>query len=292
MISGQRHSCYSSLLAMSIRSRQTFQQLVTLPDGAIPLAEAALLMACEEYPQLTISPYLDQLDAIAAKVKDTLRESDTPMEIARKISVILFGELGFRGNTEDYYDPRNSFFNDVLERRIGIPITLSAVYMEIARRLPFPVSGVGMPGHFLVKYSDRSLEFFLDPYNGGEILSHQDCEEKLKQLYGDSLEFSEQLLDAVTHRQILARMLNNLKSIYLKGHTYDKGLAIVDMMVLVDPNDPEQYRDRGLLRLRLRQFEKASRDLEHYIKVAPGAADRADVEDHLNKLKRIQAMMN
>jgi regulator of sirC expression with transglutaminase-like and TPR domain len=292
MIWRQRHSCYSSLLAMSIRSRQTFQQLVTLPDGAIPLAEAALLMACEEYPQLTIAPYLDQLDAIAAKVKDTMREGDAPMEIARKISAILFGELGFRGNTEDYYDPRNSFFNDVLERRIGIPITLSAVYMEIARRLPFPVSGVGMPGHFLVKYSDRTLEFFLDPYNGGEILSHQDCEEKLKQLYGDSLQFTEQLLDAVTHRQILARMLNNLKSIYLKGHTYDKGLAIVDMMMLVDPNDPEQYRDRGLLRLRLRQFEKAARDLEHYIKVAPGAADRADVEDHLNKLKRIQAMMN
>jgi regulator of sirC expression with transglutaminase-like and TPR domain len=265
---------------------------VTLPDGAIPLAEAALLMACEEYPQLTISPYLDQLDAIAAQVKATLHEGDSPMDVARKISAILFDELGFRGNTEDYYDPRNSYFNDVLERRIGIPITLSAVYMEIARRLPFPVSGVGMPGHFLVKYSDRTLEFFLDPFNRGEILSHQDCEEKLKGMYGDSLEFSEQLLDTVTHRQILARMLNNLKSIYLKGQTYDKGLAIVDMMMLVDPNDADQYRDRGLLRLRLRQFEKAVRDLEHYLKVAPGAADRSDIEDHLNKLKRIQAMMN
>ena len=277
---------------MSIRSRQTFQQLVTLPDGAIPLAEAALLMACEEYPQLTIEPYLDQLDAIAGQVKSVLREDDAPMDIAAKISGVLFGEMGFRGNTEDYYDPRNSFFNDVLERRIGIPITLSTVYLEIARRVPFPVSGVGMPGHFLVKYSDRTQEFFLDPFNRGEILSHQDCEEKLKQLYGDSLQFSEQLLDSVTHRQILARMLNNLKSIYLKGQTYDKGLAIVDMMMLVDPNDAGQYRDRGLLRLRLRQFEKASRDLEHYIKVAPDAPDRTDVEEHLNKLKRIQAMMN
>jgi regulator of sirC expression with transglutaminase-like and TPR domain len=114
----------------------------------------------------------------------------------------------------------------------------------------------------------------------------------LKQLYGDSLEFSEQLLDAVTHRQILARMLNNLKAIYLKGQTYDKGLAIVDMMLLVDPENPEHYRDRGLLRLKLRQFEKATRDLEHYIKVAPGATDRADVDEHLKKLKRIQAMMN
>jgi len=277
---------------MSIRSRQTFQQLVTLPDGAIPLAEAALLMACEEYPQLIISPYLDQLDGIADKVKATMIEGDSPLQIAQKINEVLFGQLGFRGNTEDYYDPRNSFFNDVMERRIGIPITLSAVYMEIARRLEFPLSGVGMPGHFLVKYSDRAQEFFLDPFNRGEVLSQSDCEARLKQLYGDSLQFSEQLLDAVTHRQILARMLNNLKAIYLKDQTYDKGLAIVDMMVLVDPENPDQYRDRGLLRLRLRQFEKAARDLEHYMKVAPAAADRADIEDHLKKLKRIQAMMN
>ena len=249
-------------------------------------------MACEEYPQLTIAPYLDQLDEIAERVKSTLNADDLPMEIALRINDVLFGELGFRGNTDDYYDPRNSFFNDVLERRIGIPITLSTVYLEIARRLQFPVSGVGMPGHFLVKYSNRTDEFFLDPFNNGQLLTHEDCEEKLKQLYGDSMQFSEQLLDAVTHRQILARMLNNLKSIYLKGHTYDKGLAIVDMMMLVTPNDAEQYRDRGLLRLRLRQFEKAARDLEHYLKVAPEASDRADVQEHLNKLKRIQAMMN
>lgn len=277
---------------MSTRSRKTFQQLVTLPDGAIPLAEAALLMACEEYPQLVIAPYLDQLDEIAEQIRTTLRRGDSPLEIAGKINGVMFGELGFRGNTEDYYDPRNSFFNDVLERRIGIPITLSAVYMEIARRLDFPLSGVGMPGHFLVKYSDRENEFFLDAFNQGEVLTHRDCEARLEQLYGDTLQFSDHLLDAVTHRQIIARMLNNLKSIYLKGQTYDKGLAIVDMMMLVDPNDPEQYRDRGLLCLRLRKFEKATRDLEHYIKVAPDASDRADVEEHLKKLKRIQAMMN
>jgi len=277
---------------MSTRSRQTFQQLVTLPDGAIPLAETALLMACEEYPQLTVAPYLDQLDEIAVRVKSTLKTDESPKGIALKINDVLFGQLGFHGNTDDYYDPRNSFFNDVLERRIGIPITLSTVYLEIARRLEFPISGVGMPGHFLLKYTNRTDEFFLDPFNHGQLLSQEDCKEKLKQMYGDSLQFSEQLLDSVTHRQILARMLNNLKAIYLKGHTYDKGFAIVDMMMLVTPNDPEQYRDRGLLRLRLRQFEKAARDLEHYIKVAPDAADREDVQEHLRKLKRIQAMMN
>jgi regulator of sirC expression with transglutaminase-like and TPR domain len=249
-------------------------------------------MACEEYPQLTISPYLDQLDSIAAQIETRLRHDDSPLEIVGKINAVLYGELGFHGNSEDYFDPRNSFFNDVLERRTGIPISLSAVYMEVARRLSFPLEGVGMPGHFLVKYHDHSQEFFLDPFNQGEILTHEECKMKLKGLYGDALPFSDQMLEAVTHRQILARMLNNLKAIYLKGQTYDKGLAIVEMMMLVDPDNPEQYRDRGLLRLRLRQFEKATRDLEHYLKVATGAADRAEVEDHLKKLKHIQAMMN
>ena len=164
--------------------------------------------------------------------------------------------------------------------------------MEVGRRLSFPLAGVGMPGHFLVKYRDYSQEFFLDPFNQGEILTHEECQLKLKSLYGDALPFADEMLEAVTHRQILARMLNNLKAIYLKGQTYDKGLAIVEMMMLVDPDSPEQYRDRGLIRLRLRQFEKAARDLEHYLKVASGAADRADVEDHLKKLKHIQAMMN
>src|SRR4051812_44587131 len=139
---------------MSSRSRQTFQQLVTLPDGAIPLAEAALLMACEEYPQLEISPYLDQLDEIAARVKPHVAENASPLDIVETINEVLFKDFGFRGNDSDYYDPRNSFFNDVLDRRIGIPITLSAVYLEVARRLNFPMFGVGMPGHFIVKYAD------------------------------------------------------------------------------------------------------------------------------------------
>src|SRR3989475_6923391 len=149
---------------VSARSRQTFQQLVTLPDPAIPLAEAALLMACEEYPQLEVSPYLDQLDAMADMAQESLRDSDTPVQRVEKINTLLFETLGFRGATDDYYDPRNSFFNDVLDRRVGIPITLSTVYLEVARRLKFPIVGVGMPGHFIVKFADRDDEFFLDPF--------------------------------------------------------------------------------------------------------------------------------
>jgi regulator of sirC expression with transglutaminase-like and TPR domain len=277
---------------VSARSRQTFQQLVTLPDSAIPLAEAALLMACEEYPQLEISPYLDQLDRMAHMAQESLRGADTPVQTVEKINAVLFETLGFRGNTEDYYDPRNSFFNDVIDRRIGIPITLSTVYMEVSRRLKFPISGVGMPGHFVVKFNNRSEEFFLDPFNRGMILTRDDCRARIQERYGDSLEFDERLLERVTNRQILARMLNNLKLIYLKAQAFDKGLAIVDMMLMVNPNDIEQFRDRGLLRLQLRQFEGAARDLKYYLRKSANCQDREEIEDHLKELRRIQAMMN
>jgi regulator of sirC expression with transglutaminase-like and TPR domain len=277
---------------VSVRSRKTFQQLVTLPDSAIPLAEAALLMACEEYPQLDLSPYLDQLDHMASVVQESLRAADSPVRTIERINSVLFEEFGFRGNTDDYYDPRNSFFNDVLDRRMGIPITLSAVYLEISRRLNFPIAGVGMPGHFVVKYSDRTDEFFVDPFHQGEILTRDDCRERIRQMYGDAFEFSDGLLGRVTNRQILERMLNNLKMIYLKAQAFDKCLNILDMMLIVEPNDAEQYRDRGLLRLQVRQFAGAVHDLDHYVRNCPRAEDRDDVLDQLKELKRLQAMMN
>jgi len=277
---------------MSVRSRKTFEQLVTLPDSAIPLAEAALLMACEEYPQLEVSPYVDKLDHMAEMAQESLRSGDSPIETVEKINTLLFETLGVRGNTDDYYDPRNSFFNDVLDRRVGIPITLSTVYLEVTRRLKFPIVGVGMPGHFIVKFADRDDEFFLDPFERGKILTREDCQLKLHEMYGDSLEFHDRLLGRVTNRQILSRMLNNLKLIYLKAQAFDKGLAIVDMMLMTNPDDCEQFRDRGLLRLHLRQFEAATKDLNQYLTGCPAAHDREEIENHLKELKRIQAMMN
>lgn len=277
---------------MSTRSRRTFRELVTLPDGAIPLAEAALLLACEEYPQLEISPYLDKLDEIAGFVRPRLRPGRSPLETIDAINDVLFGLVGFRGNTEDYNDPRNSFFNDVLERRMGIPITLSAVYLEVARRISFPIFGVGMPGHFLVKYRDRTEELFLDPFNGGQVLTREDCVRRYKEMFGDDHEFSERMLDIVSPRQMLFRMSNNLKTIYLNIHAYEKSLAMVDMMLLADPEALEQYRDRGILHVQLRRFRAAVRDFEHYVKGAPHSKDRPQVEEHLKELRRIQAMMN
>ena len=277
---------------MSARSRRTFQELVTLPDGAVPLAEAALLLACEEYPQLQVSPYLDKLDEIAGFVRPRLHPESSPLDTIEAINDVLFSVVGFRGNVDDYNDPRNSFFNDVLERRMGIPITLSAVYLEVARRLSFPIFGVGMPGHFLVKYGDRTQEYFLDPFNGGQILTREDCARRFTEMFGQDREFSDRMLDIVSPRQMLFRMLNNLKTIYLKAQSYEKSLAMVDMMLLADPEAFEQYRDRGVLKVQLRRFSAAVRDFEHYVKVAPHSKDLPQVEEHLKELRRIRAMMN
>ncbi len=277
---------------MSVRSRRTFHELVTLPDGAIPLAEAALLMACEEYPQLEIAPYLDQLDEMAAAAKPHISEDSSPTDVVATINDVLFNQFGFRGNEDNYYDPRNSFFNDVLDRRLGIPITLSTVYLEIARRLNFPMAGVGLPGHFVVKYADPQQEFFLDPYDRGKILTADDCRKRIAENYGEGLEFSDRMLARVTHKQILTRMLNNLKKIYVESQAFDKGLAVVDMMIMVEPEDLEQYRDRGLIRVQLRQFEAAARDLEKYVKSIPDSDDRRKVAEQLKSLRQIQAMMN
>jgi regulator of sirC expression with transglutaminase-like and TPR domain len=277
---------------MSTRSRRTFQELVTLPEGAVPLAESALLMACEEYPQLELAPYLDRLDEIAEFVRPKLRSGGSPLETVEALNDVLFGVVGFRGNTENYEDPRNSFLNDVLERRVGIPITLSAVYLEVARRVSFPVSGVGMPGHFLVKYADRSEEFFLDPFNGGQILSREDCARRFTEMFGNEQQFTDRMLAIASPRQILFRMLNNLKTIYMKARAYEKSLAMVDMMLLTDPDAMEQYRDRGIIEVQLRRFHDAVRDFERYVEGAPNSKDRPQVEEHLKDLRRIRAMMN
>lgn len=277
---------------MSKRSRRTFQQLVTLPDGAIPLVEAALLMASEEYPQLEIGPYLDRLDEIAGAARLQVEGTATPVEKVIAINDVLFNRYGFRGNTDDYYDPRNSFLNDVIDRHLGIPITLSAIYIEISRRLDFAIQGVGLPGHFIVKYSDRNEEFFIDPFKAGALLTISDCRQFIRDNFGPSFEFSQRMVARVTNRQILWRMLNNLKKIYVDSKSFDKGLTIVDMMLMVEPDDIDQYRDRGLIRIQLRQFEGAVKDLEHYVKNTQESRERGTAEDQLRELRRIHAMMN
>jgi regulator of sirC expression with transglutaminase-like and TPR domain len=274
------------------RSRRTFEELITLPDLEIPLAEAALLLACEEYPQLTLAPYLDELDRMAGTVRKRLQDSEAPSKVIDTINRVLFDEYRFRGNTEDYYDPRNSFLNDVIDRRVGIPITLSAIYIEVAQRLGVSIEGVGIPGHFVVRYRTPDGGILLDPFNRGSVVTREECRRIVENLNFEIDEGDEGWLRRVSNRQILVRMLNNLKVIYLKAGTFDKALVMVELMVLAEPDAAELYRERGLLRLQMRQFKDASRDLEHYLNSREDIEDRSQIEDYLIDLRRIRAMMN
>lgn len=277
---------------MTIRSRQTFEQIVTLPDLAIPLAEAALLMACEEYPQLTLQPYLDFLDGAASRVRERLHAQPDPKETIDGLNQVLFGEYGFSGNPEDYYDPRNSFLNDVIERRRGIPITLSALYMAVASRLEFRIEGIGLPGHFVVRHRSAEGEIFLDPFNGGERLNREDVRALARSHLGDEGgdENVDRWLRRSTHRQILSRMLNNLRMIYLRAREIDKALSMMDLMVITDPQAVDLYRQRGLLRAEMRQFRGAAADLRHYLDQR--IEDDSRRQEAVRALARIRSMLN
>jgi regulator of sirC expression with transglutaminase-like and TPR domain len=275
---------------VTTRSRQTFEQIVTLPDLAIPLAEAALLLACEEYPRLSLNPYLDFLDEAASHVRTRLPPGPDREETIDALNSVIFGEYGFSGNSQDYYDPRNSFLNDVIERRSGIPITLSALYMAVASRVDFRIDGIGLPGHFLVRHRWEDHEIFLDPFNGGKRMSRDAARELARSNAGDDADI-ERWLRRATHRQILSRMLNNLRMIYLRSHTLDKALSMMDLMVITDPHTVDLHRQRGLLRLELHQFPGAAADLRHYLEQRP-SGDDSRREEAIRALARIRAMLN
>ena len=249
-------------------------------------------MACEEYPQLKLAPYLDELDRMAEAVQEHLAGAEDTEKVINTINRVLFGEYRFRGNKEDYYDPRNSFLNDVIDRRVGIPITLSAIYIEVAQRLGVSIEGVGIPGHFVVRHRGPDSTVLLDPFNRGAVITTEDCRKITDNLDIQGDEQDETWLRRVTNRQILVRMLNNLKLIYLKAQTFDKALIMVELMVLTEPEATVLYRERGLLRLQVRQFKGAATDLEHYLESQEDIEDREQIEDYLTDLRRIRAMMN
>ncbi|NJL11011.1 MAG: tetratricopeptide repeat protein [Calothrix sp. SM1_7_51] len=267
-------------------ARQYFHLEIQQPDESIDLVKAALYISQEEYPDLCVEDYIDKLEDMASEVERWLPSSRYPLRIIQAINEYLYEELGFTGNTENYHDERNSFLNDVLERRKGIPITLSLVYLEIARRINFPMVGVGMPGHFLIRPNINDMEIYVDAFNGGEILFPQDCQQRLEQVFERSVTLKPEFLATVTNKYFLLRMLNNLKQIYLKHQNLEKSLAVVDRMLLLFPDLPEELRDRGLLYYQIGQFTKAADDLETYLLKNPFAQDAFAIRKLLSQLGR------
>jgi regulator of sirC expression with transglutaminase-like and TPR domain len=212
--------------------------------------------------------------------------------VAETLNTFLFDEQGFAGNKDAYYDPRNSFLNEVLDRRLGIPITLSTIYMEIGRRVGFEVEGIGLPGHFLLRHVGSEDSFYIDAFHRGVLLSAQDCRTRLQEMYNASLPFRPEFLEPVTKRQVLTRMLHNLKGIYIQEGDYSRALAATDRILLLNPASVCELRDRGLLYFRLECFQNALRDLDAYLDGAPKAEDADEVNEHVHALRTLVRMIN
>jgi regulator of sirC expression with transglutaminase-like and TPR domain len=259
------------------------------------LAEACLLIAQDAYPELDVAGHLARIDAIAATVKSRIAGDAFAEQKIVALNRHLFGELGFRGNTLDYYDPRNSYLNEVLERRTGIPITLAILYLEIGRRLGLRLQGVSFPGHFLVKLRVRGGQLVLDPFCGGETQSEAELRARLAlalpQREADTAPLG-QFLQAATPRQILARVLRNLKGIYLQSQEAQNMLEVMRRMVMVAPHAAEEVRDRGLAYYRLDCFRAALADLQDYLERRPDAPDADEIRGKAAALRLECARLN
>jgi len=275
----------------SLSNITRFARVVDQPESAVDLGEAALLIAEDAYPGLDVSRYLRRLDEIAEPLQGEIGEDRSLAELVPALNGHLFGELGFRGNAEDYYDPRNSYLNEVLDRCLGIPITLSVLYMEVARRIGLTVVGVGLPGHFIVEARRDTSSILLDPYHGGATLTQEDCERLVQDAYGDSIPFSEEQLAPVRKRQILTRMLNNLKKSYLAEDDPDHAWPVVEKMLYLNPDSALDRRDRGLLAYRMNRFAEARRDLRDYLERCPDASDRVAIRSSLSAIEAILQIM-
>jgi len=273
-------------------ARQRFATMLSEDEGSINLAEAALLIAQEEYPGLDVEAYLDRLDRMAHEVEKRFRHDEGPLVCVEALNSYLFNDLKFRGNAEEYYDPRNSFLNEVLERRTGIPITISTVYLEVGWRLGMPLHGVGFPGHFLVKYSKGKEEIILDPFHRGSILTEKECRGRLDQVYAGRVQLRPDFLAATTKRQILARILANLKGIYVAAKDYRRALAAVQQILIINSSLAPEIRDRGILRMQLNQAPQAIADLEWYVTTNPQAEDVEEVRKRLRDCRQAQASLN
>ncbi|HEY7164665.1 MAG TPA: tetratricopeptide repeat protein [Candidatus Binatia bacterium] len=266
---------------------EDFRRLVERPDPQIDLARAALEIARDEYPELDISRYLARIDEIAAAVNCRLIDDGNVYQSLAALNHVLFRDQGFRGNREDYYNPKNSFLNDVIERKTGIPITLSVLYIEVARRIGLSLAGVGFPGHFLVKHVGQGEHFVVDPFNGGDIKSDEALAELLKEMYGSSkIPLRREFLEPVGKRQILKRMLTNLKMIYFRADDFAKALPVLQRLVIVDPESEEDIRDRGIAYLKLECFGLALADFENYLRRSPNASDGPAVKEQIINLAK------
>jgi regulator of sirC expression with transglutaminase-like and TPR domain len=281
-------------------SLESFAQAVARGDREIDLAQACLMIAQDAYPALDIGRYLGDIERLALRLRARMPQSSDAEERIVALNEFLFQDLGYRGNADDYYDPRNSYLNDVLERKTGIPITLSVLYMEVGHRVGLPLEGVSFPGHFLVRVRVRGGMIVLDPFAGGLPQSEAELRSRLKRVIpegvADDVPVAElpldQFLEPASKRQILARVLRNLKSIYREIDKPEHMLAVLNRMLVLSPEASGELRDRGYVYQRLECWQPALKDLTEYLEREPDAPDLDDVRARMMELRGLCARLN
>jgi regulator of sirC expression with transglutaminase-like and TPR domain len=269
----------------SMTPRERFAAISRLPESQIDLGEAALVIAAEEQPGLDPYPWMDRLDDLGERLRPRLRRVRNDFDRLAALLDLLFGEEGLRGNAEDYYDPRNSYLNEVLDRRLGIPITLAPICLEVGKRAGIPLEGVGFPGHFLLRLGSHP-HVLIDPFESGRLLTQRDCEQLLERLTNGEMKFDPRLLRTSGPRQILHRILNNLRGVYLNRNDVSRLLPVLDRMLILDPEDPLPLRERGTLHVRYGDPHFGIRDLETYLGVE-GADDHQEILHLLEEARRL-----
>jgi regulator of sirC expression with transglutaminase-like and TPR domain len=257
----------------------------------LDLARAALAIAHEEYPSLDEAAYLRKLDEIAEQVMRSLPPGALPERRVGRLNLVLFRELGFRGNESDYYDPRNSFLNEVLDRKVGIPITLSVVYLEVARRCGLAAQGVNFPGHFLCKVPLDEGELVIDPFHRGRLLGKDDLQKLLSSTSRDARLSARHLREA-SAREIVLRMLHNLRTVYLERRDIPRVLSAVERLLVLSPSDVRALRERAELYEKLGGSAAAAADLRRVLELEPGAKDAQAIRAKVARLRGSRALLN
>jgi regulator of sirC expression with transglutaminase-like and TPR domain len=272
--------------------REDFIRSVERPEPAVDLARTALIIAAESDPNVDVDGAIHTLDSWAEELRRRLSPDWNNLQKLARLRSYVFEELGFKGERKDYYNPGNSLLHEVMRTRRGIPLTLSIVFMELGWRLGIPFEGVGFPGHFMVRLTGEPGDLLLDPFEHGCSVHEEDCRRILDHLSNGSMEFSRELTASVGKRDMIRRLLQNLKGAYLRAGDDANALAAVERLLLMMPGDPAERRDAGLLLLRLQRFGQALPHLEGYLEARPNASDADDVRRHLVTLRQRLAELN
>jgi regulator of sirC expression with transglutaminase-like and TPR domain len=280
---------------MDFEPSAAFLKTVQVRESELDLTLAALEIARDEYPELETEATVSTLEALADRARTLSAGSENPVELMRAINISLFSELGLSGNDVEYYDPRNSYLNDVLERKVGIPIALSAIYLDVGWRLGVPVVGVSFPGHFLVKCHMGDSVVVIDPFHRGLSLDEDDLLERLRRVTGDRddlADFLPRFLGGVSKREILGRMLRNLKGIFVTQKRFERALGVCNKICLLFPDLADEVRDRGQVYEELDCFSLALEDYRRYLNLAPTASDVLAIKQRAITMEGKAARLN